>query len=239
MGQFLQEGALYLLRLTTGRWVDDFFSVEPSATADHALHCFHRMVIALLGDGAIMPEKMCCSNPLNLLGLTIAIYNGEVTVCPNEAKREKWLRQVIEALNTGRLRRRGAEKLAGRLGFTAQNAFRRLGRAMLRPLYQQQYFPLRNGAMHPLLVLGLKWWQHVLKNKLWQKQRLCARPEVIDLFCDAASTPARVAAVCMDASSLEYTAWSPPSELLEMLEPRRDQQIMALELMAIVVGGTT
>ena len=93
--------------------------------------------------------------------------------------------------------------------------------------------------MHPLLVLGLKWWQDVLCNKLSQMPRLCVRPEVSDLFWDAACTPARVAAVCMDTSSLEYTAWSPPVKMLEMLEPTRDQQIMALELMAIVVGSTT
>ena len=59
---------------------------------------------------------------------------------------------------------------------------------------------------------------------------------MVDIFCDAASTPARLAAVYMGKAEIAYTEWTPPAQLLLELEPRRDQQICALELMAIALG---
>ena len=127
-------------------------------------------------------EKMSCSNPIDLLGLTFSIAHGEVTVCPNEEKRQKWLDDVSIALDTGTLWANKAGKLAGRLCFRAQNAFHRLGRAMLRPIYQQQHMPLRKGALRPLLAMSLAWWQRVLRHRLWQTKRLGIRSDVVDIF---------------------------------------------------------
>ena len=67
-------------------------------------------------------------------------------------------------------------------------------------------------------------------------QKAGARTEVVHIFCDAASTPAKAVAVFMSDSVLAFTDWVPPAKLLEELEPRKDQQICALELMAIVLG---
>jgi hypothetical protein len=236
VGQFLQEAALHVCRIPTGRWVDDFFAIEPAATAEHAMQCFERVVVALMGAGTFAQEKMVCSNPIDLLGLTVSIAHGKVTVCPNEEKQLKWLRDVSVALDTSTLCATKAEKLAGRLSFAAQNAFHRLGRAMLRPIYQQQHKPLRKGALRPLLEMSLAWWQRVLSHRLWQTKRLGIRSDVVDIFCDAASTPARLAAVYMGKAEIAYTEWTPPAQLLLELEPRRDQQICALELMAIALG---
>ena len=236
VGQFLQEAALHILCMPTGRWVDDFFAVEPNEIAGHAMACFNRLVVALMGVGSIAPDKLSCGNPIDLLGLTVSIRDGHIVVCPNEQKLQRWLGDVSLALSTRRLKRQQAEKLAGRLSFTAQNAFHKLGRAMLRPLYQQQHRPLHRGAMRPLLLMSLKWWQQVLQNRRWQTKRLGARTEVVHIFCDAASTPAKAAAVFMSDSVLAFTDWVPPAKLLEELEPRKDQQICALELMAIVLG---
>ena len=83
-GQFLQEAALHVCRIPTGHWVDDFFALEPAATAEHAMRCFGRVVAALMGEGTFAQEKMSCSNPIDLLGLTVSIAYGKVTVCPNE-----------------------------------------------------------------------------------------------------------------------------------------------------------
>ena len=71
---------------------------------------------------------------------------------------------------------------------------------------------------------------------MWQTKDLGIRSDVADIFCDAASTPARLAAVYMGEDEIAYTEWSPPAQLLLELEPRNDQQICALELMAIVLG---
>ena len=78
-----------MCRIPTGRWVDDFFAIEPAATAEHAMQCFERVVVALMGAGTFAQEKMVCSNPIDLLGLTVSIAHGKVTVCPNEEKQLK------------------------------------------------------------------------------------------------------------------------------------------------------
>ena len=65
-----------------------------------------------------------------------------------------------------------------------------------------------------------------------------ARP--VELFCDAAGSPGRLAAVVYthDGRSL-YTDMAPPAELMEFFKPRRDKQICGLELCAIALGLCT
>ena len=88
--------------------------------------------------------------------------------------------------------------MAGRLAFAASCTFRRLGRAMIKPVYSQQYS--RTGAVGSALETALRWWLHVLtmgiaEHKPWKM------PEgpVMRIYVDAASTPAHCAAVMMYA----------------------------------------
>ena len=76
---------------------------------------------------------------------------------------QKWLRAICSAIESGKLQPGDASKLVGRLAFGAQFAFKRLGRAMLRPLYAQQYAPLKGGRVGPFLLMALRWWKQVLE----------------------------------------------------------------------------
>ena len=55
-----------------------------------------------------------------------------------------------------------ASKLAGKLGWTTQLLFRRIGRALLTPLYRQSHS--RTGNVSDELKLALRWWLEVLKE---------------------------------------------------------------------------
>ena len=53
---------------------------------------------------------------------------------PSRDKRQKWIQTITAALERGRLTDGEASKLSGALQWSTQHSFRRLGRAMLRPL---------------------------------------------------------------------------------------------------------
>ena len=105
--------------------------------------------------------------------------------------RSSWIQRI---LLSGRLCGGEAGKLAGALQWAAQHTFRRLGRAMIRPLIRQE--KKRSSLLDDELILALQWWLEVLQlgitqKRTWEKER--KRP--VHLFCDARSTPPRVAAV--------------------------------------------
>ena len=61
----------------------------------------------------------------------------------------------------------------------------------------------------------------------------------MELFCDARSTPARVAAVLVIGPHMWYTDWEPTASVVDTFVRRADCQIMALELLAVAVALCT
>ena len=122
-------------------------------------------------------------NPLVILGLQVSISSEHVVFQPDEEKRVKWLRRIEIALLHCSLSAGAASKLAGALSWTAQSSFRRLGRALLTPLYQHAHARKRRGRnfkRNKALGLALRWWQEVLQLELFQKLpvRECNQPWV-------------------------------------------------------------
>ena len=58
---------------------------------------------------------------------------------PAVDKRLKWSSVIRHAIGCGTLHQGAAKKLAGALAWAAQHLFKRLGRAMLRPLFAHQH----------------------------------------------------------------------------------------------------
>ena len=63
------------------------------------------------------------------------------------------------------------------------------------------------------------------------------KSSAVDLLCDAASKPPRIAAVLVDNGCMTYTDWTVPAAILDMFRDRADGQIMGLELLAILFGA--
>ena len=83
-----------------------------------------------------------------------------------------WKDDIQRALLSGILPAGEASQMAGRLSFTSQYVFKRLGRAMLVPIFKQanrpQYMHYRAGMhvkkMDSELRLALAWWLDVLNR---------------------------------------------------------------------------
>ena len=240
VGALLCHVARVMLHLPLLRYVDDYFSADRAESSAHALQCFARVVRAIMGDDALAEHKLQHGMPLNVLGLTFTVTMDHIHIWPSQDKTDKWLGTIRHAIATKHLAAAEAGKLAGRLGFAAQHSFMGLGRTMLRPLFCQQYAPLPRGRVGPLLQLALQWWELALELPL--QQQVPVRPdgrEVVELFCDARGTPPRIGAVLVDRAEMTYTDWEPPLEVVQALHGRKDEQIMAMELIAIVVGLAT
>ena len=165
-------------------------------------------------------------------------------VSPEKAK--EWAHGISCALKEKCLRAGAASKLAGRLAFAtgctfrparlvcpfvsawASTVLRRLGRAMIKPIYRQQYS--RNGEISATLDTALRWWLHVLESGLAEQRPWTQiHSQVIRMYVDAASTPAHCAAVVSIGGHLHYTDGPPDRAWVSTLQRgRQDNQIMSL-----------
>ena len=156
-----------------------------------------------------------------------------------------WRDDIQRALLSGILTAGEASQMAGRLSFTSQYVFKRLGRAMLVPIFRQarrpRYMHYRVGMnvrkMDSELRLALAWWLDVLNRgtcevRTWKEHKQAP----IQLLCDARSTPPRVAAVCICDGIIQYADTQPKDEILEQFKVRDDGQIASLEMLAIALG---
>ena len=114
----------------------------------------------------------------------------------------------------------------------------RVGRAMLRPIFAQK--SSRSGRISPKLREALAWWHDVLSRELSETREWSSEHDTpVFLFVDAASTPARCAAVFAGGGDFSYTAMDPPAKLLAQLKSRNDNQITSLEIIAIQLALNT
>ena len=83
-------------------------------------------------------------------------------------------------------------------------------------------------------------WLTILMNFVHEPLPLSRiRRPVIELFTDARSKPPRIAGVMLGSLSPVYTAWDPDEETMAAWVLRIDDQIVALELLAVVVSVLT
>ena len=239
IGSLLAFLAQTLLMLPVLRFVDDYFSIELPRAAEHGMQCFARLVRCLLGPSSIAAHKLCCGNPLPVLGLTVTILPGSMSCVPTPDKVAKWVGRIRDALSTGSLTPGMAGKLAGALGWASQSLFHRLGRAPLLPLFKKQHTHSRNHKIAPWspLYLALHWWLEVLQLGFHQSRSLYQnRASPVHLFAGARGHPARLAAVLLIDGEMLYCDCEPPQVMMEALEKRHDNQIMGLELFALALG---
>ncbi len=171
--------------------------------------------------------------------MKVALTQVGYTCRPAKEKAIKCLKVMQKALADNYLSVGCAEKLAGRLNWAGQYLFRRIGRAMLRPIFEQKFN--RSGKLSAALRIALGWWcwvlqQDIVEERRWQE----SDTPPVHLFVDARGEPPHCAAILfMDDGEVLYTDGKPAAHFLECFQRRADQQIMALEIMAIAVGLST
>ena len=157
---------------------------------------------------------------------------------PSADKASRWKETIQACLAVERLWPGEASKLAGRLAWAGSHLFNRLGRAMLRPLFDQK--SRRDGHIAAELRRSLQWWDKVLELDLAElRQWGWPSSPPMHLFCDAAGSPAYLGAVLVVGKWCWYTHMAPPEAIVQRFRRRRDNQIMGLELLAISLGLST
>jgi len=102
---------------------------------EHAVGCVCRVIKLLLGKGAVANHKVDFGPSLVILGVQMRLHVHGFSCRPAPKKAAKILDSIRLALMTLVLTCGCARKLVGRLQWSCQHLFHRVGRAMLRPLY--------------------------------------------------------------------------------------------------------
>ena len=179
--------------------------------------------------------KLECGLALCVLGVMFTMSERGFHCKPAADKVRRWLITISEALKAEHLAPGCASKLAGRLSWGGSQLFNRLGRAMLRAIFDQK--TRRDGHMSRDLVRSLQWWQTVLSTDIAELRTWERAPRAIaHLFCDASSSPPYLGAVLFIDNECWFTHMAPSTGAVELFRRRRDNQIMGLELLAISLG---
>ena len=239
IGALLCHIACRLLRMAVFRYVDDYFGCERPAVLEHGLGCLVRLIRLLLGASAVADSKVGFGKKIVLLGVQVEAGKHGYKCKPSADKVAKWLVCIGVALDTNCLSPGQASKLAGRLSWSCQHLFHKLGRAMLGPLFRQK-FAARPWKLSEDLRNALCWWQRILKLGIAEKSAWQSpKSDIVHIFCDAAGEPARVAAIVWYKGETLYTDCEPPSVITNRWCARQDQQIMGLELLSIALALST
>ncbi len=98
---------------------------------------------------------------------------------------------------------------------------------MVKPIYAQAV--TLTGKVGPRLMQALRWWLHVLDHDVSERRDWVLADEApCFIFVDAASIPARSAAVLVRDGVMEFTDGEPTVAMMCQLKARRDKQIMSL-----------
>ena len=231
--------ASFFLYLPLLRYVDDYFGPERLESMHHAMTCFARLVRALLGAGSIADNKLECGRGLCILGVDISMSRRGFQCRPAAGKIPKWVAIIDAAVAPGGCLMPGiAGKLAGKLSWGCSLIFRRMGRAMLRPIFDQK--SLRSGNVCFELRRALLWWRRILLSDIAElKPWLQNGSKHAHMFCDAAGGKPHLGVVVFIDGEILWTHLMPPQKVMSRFKSRGDNQIMGLELLAISLGIST
>ena len=239
MGAAICFIARKFLKLALLRYVDDMFAAERKECVEHAMHCYARLVRLLLGSTAIAQKKLVFGlEGLDILGVEIRISARGFKCRPSPDKVEKWLAIINRAQARQKLVPGSASKLAGKLSWGCARLFRKLGRAMRRPIFDQK--TRRDGEMSAELNRAWMWWAEIFGKEFAELRTWGAAHNLpVHLFCDASGYPPHLGAVLYSDGQIWFTHMAVTDSDLSRFKRRADNQIMGLELLSISLGLST
>ena len=105
----------------------------------------------------------------------------------------------------------------------------------MRPIYRKQH--QWHSRLDAEITTALWWWRGVLDMGIREKRPWLGKAcSPVHLFCDARSTPPRVAAVLFVDGQIFFTDMEPYPQTLKGFRKRGDNHIMSLELLSIGLG---
>ena len=218
---------------------DDFFSVEPAATAAGAFEVFGELN-SLLGCVIKLPKDHLPSPIGPILGLLVRLDVLPFEVSIDHERQEKLIAAIDSILAANHLRPARAGKLSGQGNFASAGLFGRIGRAPLRAVYQRQHEKGRRSfALTNSLRFALRWLRQVVLSagpRLVFEPRSLSPRRRVTLYTDATGGGV-LGAVCVPPPPFR-PAWVRavvPPELTSLLRPRLTQ-VGPYEALAIVLA---
>ena len=238
IGALLAAIIVGVLKICLFRYVDDMFAPEREASMQHAMGCITRIIRLLMGPTSVEDRKVECGRELVILGVSCIPSAEGMSFFPDKAKVDKCLKVICEALESGIMHAGVAQKLAGRLSWAQTHMFHKLGRAMLRPIFNQRLSKV--GRLGKALRVALEWWKQVLATHICEiRPWSMGESPPVHVFVDARGTPPRCAAVTFLDGHYHYTDGKPSDKVMNFFRSRNDAQICGLEMLAIAVGLST
>ena len=142
-----------------------------------------------------------------ILGVRLECLETSINFKPDPRKKDIWILSIEDALQTGVLRRRDAERLAGRLLFSRCSIFGVVGAAQLRRVYACA----RSGGTHRMgqhLRRTLEWWASVLRSGSFERDISVDREEMQPLLLYTDATGNGGLGYAMYDSEAKLRAWS-------------------------------
>lgn len=157
------------LRRPISRYVDDCYGAD---RADVEVQTVTLLGLVLQHVGPNLDPRKTELHPsvVTILGARLRVFalSNEIAVDCEPAKAARWSRAIEVALQTGKLPRCEAEKLAGQLSWTCQATADRTGRSQLRPLFE--HANTAGETIMPWLRCSLQWWLCFLRFQPKQRQ---------------------------------------------------------------------
>ena len=198
-------------------------------SVNRSFACVSLVCQVLLGEDAVARDKTEWGRSLCILGLDVEPSDEGLRCKPSVKKVADWCRRIDEAIHHDRLRPGDASKLAGALSWGASHMFHRVGRAMLRPVFDQA--TRRDGAMNPELRAALCWWKDLLQRGICElRPWTVVKDSIVHLYVDASGEKAYMGAVLLIDGQCLFTHAPLEDRFMAHFRRRRDRQIMGLEL---------
>ena len=227
-----------LLFIPMFRYVDDLFAFDFEEALEHSTMCAVRLIRACLGSDSIADRKVDYGSSLCILGVELSLSKTAYRCRLSREKAAKWIAIMRRALHEGIMYSGDAQKMAGRLSWSTQFLFYRVGRAMIRPIFDQKRS--KDGAIHGPLRVALQWWIRILQMEICEEHYWGAPlTSVAHMWVDARGVPSRLAAVLFIDGEWFYTDGAPSDGVMSRFKARRDRQITSTEMLSISLGLAT
>ena len=235
LGALLATILIRVLKICLFRYVDDLFAPERPESMQHAMYCVARMLRLMLGEAAVEDSKLEYGQTLVVLGVRCLLAEARLYLLPAREKAAKCLFTIRTALAEGLLRGGCAQKLAGRLSWAQTYMFHKLGRAMMRPIFDQRWS--WNGSIGKALRIALVWWSRVLELDICERKPCHTdEREPVHVFVDARGVPPRCAAVAFIDGVCHFSDGQPSDAIMARFDERADAQICGLKMLDVALG---
>ena len=236
MGHALLLIVMVLFKVPMGRYVDDYFGANREGVTCTGGHCLS-VIAALIGLPTDDNKDASDVISVALLEATVIVHqpNCTVLVKVEKEKAEKWVNILLAWLASGVCSPQDAAAMPGRLSFSVTLAANRVGRAFIKPFYDQQFAPMHGSMISKRLYMAMRWFiEYLITRPPAEVTGIKLRPRVVSWHA-AAGSSRWVAAVLRVKDVFLWTRMRTPQHLWQQLAPRDDEQIGFQELLGLVL----